>query len=420
MRGSNFGSICVIYAACAGSNVAAVLDLPLVDFEHQLAIAFMEMERKGLHVDRDYVTGYLEPTLTRRHDEALEICQSYGLEKMGSPKRGDILNDLGAGLTITNSKGYKVDKEILDAVIAKGGEPAILAQAIKDGTTASKFKNTYAVHVLESLDADDRCHPSHKPLQARTARTAVSGPALHQLPSRHGNRWEIRRMFDAKPGHSIIAADFNQIELVVIAAIANDAVMLQAIRDGVDLHQLTADTAGVERPVGKETNFLVGYGGGAKRLAARTGIEVTVADRTIKAFWRKYRGINRLKRKIIDDYHRGRTSVITPTGRHLPISRWAVYAGLNYLVQSTARDVLGQAVINLKEAGLWQYVIHTIHDEVLAEVPTAQAVAIGEQIAEIMTVRNFLGKEVDITAGASKPVPTWGHLYLDKGERMPA
>ena len=401
--------------------MTTVRDRPLVDLEHQFSIAFMEMERKGLPVDRKYAENYLGPTLSERTTIATEEAAEYGVGNINSTAQvAEALLAHGALLTKKTAKGkWSTDKEVLEGIAQSGTEAAPLAQAIRNGKTAKGSKVKYCDKVLASLDENDRCHPSHKSLQARTARTAVSDPPLHQLPSRPApgaNLWEIRRMFAARRGYRIIAVDFDQIELVVLAALSKDRTMLEAIRSKTDLHQLTADSANVVRDIGKMANFLVVYGGGAGKLAVQASIPVPKAKMVIKAHKRTYPGVGRLSRRIINDFHAGRRHVVTPTGRHLPIDRHKVYGGLNYLIQSTARDILMQACLNLREAGLWQYVILTVHDEVVMEVPTRLAKEIGQRTAEIMRVPNFMDMGVDITAGASKPVKSWGHLYDKHGE----
>ena len=113
----------------------------------------------------------------------------------------------------------------------------------------------------------------------------------------------------------------------------------------------------------------------------------------------------------MDRAEMGRRSVVTPTGRHLPMDRDRIYAGLNYQVQSTARDVLGQALIRMEEAGVSQYLVMVVHDEALAEVPVELAESVAAQIRECMTFRNFLGSGVDITAEAEVYGLSWGHGY---------
>lgn len=408
-----------------------IRDIPLVEFEHLVNFAFMEMEDKGLHVDREYSEGYLSDTFTRRHKKAKEICLDAGIENINSTKQvANCLIEHGAELTKKTKTGYSTDKEVMaDLILEHSADSDIgrLAQAVQDGKSALGFKTKYVDKVIRALDANGRVHPSHMSLQARTARTAVSDPPLHQLPSRDnpgGNPWEVRRMFDAIPGHSIIACDFDQIELIVLAALCGDRNLIEAIRNGIDLHQKTADAAGMPRGVGKLTNFLIVYGGGAVELVRRAkmnGFIITQqdAERTIRAFHRLYPGVKRLSKQIISAFHAGRKFIRTPTNRVLPIDRHRVYAGLNYIIQSTARDIMAQGCVNLRERGLWKYVILTVHDEYILEVPTNKAKEIGEEVVDTIQVINLLDKGINITSGTSEPVPTWGHLYLEDGELMP-
>lgn len=397
-----------------------IRDLPLVDYEQKLAIACMRMEATGLMVDVEYAEGFLTDHLNTQETLAKAICKGGGIANVNSSKQvTDALQAHGAELTKTTKTGkLSADSEVLDAIIAnQDGPGAKLAKAVKDAKQAGSYKVKYVDSVLSSLDPNDRVHPSITALQARTARMAVSEPPFHQLPS---DDYLLRRMIRAREGHVIIAIDFQQIELRVLAALANEKRMLRAFAEGEDLHQVTADAANVARSVGKTTNFLIVYGGGAGKLAISAGVNMSTAKRVIQAFKRTYPGVNRLNKRITEEFHAGRRYVRTPTGRVLPIDRQRVYGGLNYLIQSTARDVLGQAMVNLAAGPYWDCALLPIHDELLLEVPADMVEEVTAAFEEAMNIYNFMDRGIDILTDTSEPAPSWGHLYLKDGEEMPA
>ena len=158
-------------------------------------------------------------------------------------------------------------------------------------------------------------------------------------------------------------------------------------------------------------NFLMVYGGGAGKLARSAGIPMAEAKRVVAGYHRTFPGVKRFSRRIMDRAEMGQRSVRTPTGRELPMDRDRVYAGLNYLVQSTARDVLGQGLINMEDAGIIDYVVMVVHDEVIAEVPEDLAEEVARKLGECMTIRDFLGSGIDLTASGEVFGPSWGHGY---------
>ena len=381
----------------------------LAEYENRLSKVCGGMMDRGMAVDIPYLEE-IGPSFTVEAVKAEKVALSYGVDNVNSgAKVGAALEALGAPLEARTKTGkWKTDKEVLEGLVASGGPWTPLAEAVMVAKNANGFRTKYVDKVIEGVDAHGRVHADIRSLKARTARMAVANPPLQQLPS---GDWKIRRGFVAAPGHVIVAADLDQVELRVLAVLAQEKKMIAAIRAGDDLHQITGDAAKVSRRVGKKANFLMVYGGGASKLARSAGIPLTEAKRVVAVYHRTFPGVKRFSRQIMDRAEMGRRSVVTPTGRSLPMDRDRVYAGLNYLVQSTARDVLGQALIRMEEEGLDRYLIMVVHDEVLMEVPAPMAEEVREKVRECMTFRNFLGSGVDLTAGADIYGASWGHGY---------
>ena len=379
----------------------------LVDYEHDLARLGSVMQRRGLLVDTKYAVE-LGEYLDDLSSDAQTVAKSFGVESVNSTRQvADSLQALGVRLTEKTPSGlWKVDGDILESVVQHHEGPgAKLAQAVMDAKNAGKFRKTYVDGVLSALDSGARVHPSIQTLQARTARMAVSSPPLQQIPS---GDWRIRRLFIAQEGNLIGAADYDQIELRVMGGLAGDAEIIRAVEEGIDLHDRTAQLLGVPRKVAKGANFTIAYGGGAGKLALSAGIPEADAKTAIKAWWRAYKGVKRYRDRLIYGSDQGRKPVVTATGRRLPLDRQRVYAALNYTIQSTARDVLGQSLLNLEAAGLRDYLLLPVHDEVLFEAPAGDIEDVAREIGEVLTM-NILG--TTISASGEVYGKSWGHGY---------
>jgi DNA polymerase I len=276
---------------------------------------------------------------------------------------------------------------------------------------AGKNKVTYVDNVLESLDANDRVHPWIHTLQARTARMSISSPPLQQLPS---GDFHVRRMFVPDEGQVMGATDYAQVELRVLAVLAGERKMIDAINAGKDLHDVTAANlfgpsfSKQQRKLAKNVGFGRVYGGGATTLARQAAVSLDDAKRAMAGYDNAFPGIKRFSKKLQDKAKHGVPQVVTPAGRVLPLDRWRLYAATNYMVQSTARDVLANAMVELKAVGLGEHLLLPIHDEVLWQAPADIANEVGREIQKVMTVPFgdvILDAETDMFG------PSWGHGY---------
>ncbi|MEV1157758.1 DNA polymerase [Micromonospora chokoriensis] len=392
----------------------------LSKFEHHLQVLLAILQRRGMRLDVPYVER-LRGDLLDEAEKFKAVAARYGVTNVNSTAQvAAALEAMGETLTETTPSGAaKVDKNVLlpladlnlqwERVEARSPNP--LAEAVLRSKRAEKWAVTYAQAFLDLRDADDRLHPSIGALQARTARMSVSRPPLQQLPS---SDWTIRRAFIADPGQLIVAADYKQVEMRVLAALSGDAAMLKAIADGLDIHDAVATGmfgpgfTKAQRKLAKNTGFGEVFGGGAITLARQAGVSVEVAKQAKALFAQGFPGIKRYGRRLINRAEYGRKEVITPSGRHLPLDRDRLYAATNYVVQSTARDLLAQAVVDVFDAGLGDHLLLPIHDELLAQAPAAEA---GDVIREIGRVMESTFQGVAIASDPEVVGPSWGHGY---------
>ncbi|MFG3014350.1 DNA polymerase [Streptomyces cinerochromogenes] len=404
----------------------------LISYEHEVARICGHMQIRGLLLDQDY-TRHLSDELRREEEENTRIVRSYGVEKLGSPAQiGEALLGMGETLIMpgktaperTAGGALKVDKSVLCALADTDlygnrlnvRTPNPLAVAVIKAKRAAKWRTAYADNFLATVDRNGRIHPGIRTMQARTGRMSVTNPAVQTLPS---GDWKIRRAFLAEPGHRIISVDFQAVELRVLAALAGVRRMREAIAAGRDLHSFTAelvfgpDFTPKHRKISKAIGFGVVYGGGAATIQRQTGAPMEEVKRAVAAYHRTYPEVRRAANRWQREAFANGMVTTSVTGRRLPLDRDRTYAVTNYQVQSAARDCLGQALINMDDAGLLPYLRLPIHDEVIASAPAAEAEEIGREIGKCMTFDLF---GVPIESDPEVGGRSWGSLYLPEDE----
>lgn len=389
-------------------------------FEHHLQTLLAILQRRGMLLDVPYVQR-LRDELLAEAEQFRGVAARYGVVNVNSTAQvADALDAMGERLDErTPSGNVKVDKQVLLPLADLDGnwerldlrEPNPLADAVLRSKRADKWAETYASAFLELRDGRDRLHPMIGSLQARTARMSVSRPPLQQLPS---GDWKVRRCLVADPGHVIVAADYQAVEMRVLAALSGDETMRQAIADGVDLHSFTAERVfgpgftKLHRKIAKGVGFGKVYGGGAATISRQTGADEESVRSAIRAYDETFPGIRRYSKRLSGRAEYGRKEVVTPSGRHLPLDRDRLYAATNYVVQSTARDLLAQAIVDVFDAGLGDHLLLPVHDELIGQAATADAEEVIREIGRVME-STFHG--VFIASDPEVYGPSWGHGY---------
>lgn len=394
----------------------------LLDYEHEIARICATMQRTGMVLDSDYCRK-LDGKLSEEAERFATKARRYGVENVNSTAQiSEALSAMGETLTERTASGnVKVDKSVLLALAdldlhtwePLGNRTANpLADAVVRSKRAGKWRKAYVSTFLETEDAMGRVHPMLNPLQARTGRMSITRPALQTLPS---GDYVVRRALLADEGEVMVSCDFDAVEMRVLAALADVKRMKEAIATGMDLHDFTArlvygpNFTKHHRKICKGVGFGKVYGGGPVTIARQTGAEESDVRRAIATYDRVYPEIRRFAARQ-ERIARGNEMVtVTLTGRRLPLDRQRAYAVTNYQVQSAARDVLGQALIEMDSAGLLPNLRLPIHDEVLASVPAREAADYSREIERCMSMT--LGG-VPITASAeTKDLRSWGSLY---------
>ncbi|WP_224769500.1 DNA polymerase [Nocardioides ochotonae] len=365
-------------------------------FEHRLQALLAMMQRRGVLLDVPYIQD-LKGRLGDEADHYRQAAARYGVANVNSTAQiAEALTAMGEDLTErTPSGALKVDKGVLLPLAdldtqwqrIEARTPNPLADAVLRAKRADKWSTSYAQAFLDLRDDRDRLHPMIGALQARTARMSISNPPLQQLPS---SDWTIRRGVIADPGQVIVAADYQAVEMRVLAALSGDERMIQAILDGEDLHSFTArmvygpEFTKAHRKISKAVGFGKVFGGGAATIQRQTGADLEAVRTALRGYDETFPGIRRFAQRLQNRADYGKREVVTPTGRHLPLDRDRLYAATNYIVQSTSRDLLAQAIVDIHEAGLGEHLLLPVHDELIAQAPADVAEDVIQEIGRLM------------------------------------
>ncbi|MFD0384480.1 DNA polymerase [Streptomyces stramineus] len=280
----------------------------LISWEHRLAHITAQIERTGYLLDAEYAEAKSEE-LAGEQAKWENVARLEGVDNVNSNQQIiTALEKRGIRLTKKTKKGnLAVDDEVLTGI----GIP--LTDAIIRAKKAKKWKATWFDRALQGQDQEGRVHATVNSCQARSARMTITGVISAQtLPS--GDSY-VRHCFLAEPGHVTVSSDYGNMELRVIAVYSGDPTMIDAFQRGLDLHQMTADAAGVDRKAGKGTNLTVCFGGGWKAIVEQYGVSEIEAKKAVKAFWNTYPGVKRLADRLQREARRT-GYIYTGTGRH--------------------------------------------------------------------------------------------------------
>jgi len=395
-----------------------------------------DMEMAGVKVDRAALAD-LSATFGTEI-ESLE-GQVYALAggpfTIGSPKQlGEILFEklaLKGGKKSGKSGQYATDVFELERLAGQGHE---IAQKVLDWRQLTKLKSTYTDALQAAINPETgRVHTSFSMAVASTGRLSSTDPNLQNIPIRTELGRQIRHAFVAEPGNVILAADYNQIELRLIAHMADVPELKRAYEEGEDIHALTArEVFGTEgdayelRRRAKTVNFAVLYGISAFGLAGRLGIDRAEAQRIIDAYFARFPGIRNYMAETIQQC-RETGYVCTLFGRktHLPLihskipgeRQFAERAAVNAPVQGTSADIIKRAMARLPgallDAGLPNVrMLLQVHDELVFEVPEGEVDAASRVIKNVMCQAHKPAIELSVPLGVEAGTgPSWGAAH---------
>lgn len=393
----------------------------LARFEHEVQRVTTRMKRRGFKVDVTF-SEYLVRKLEEAWQKGLLEVEALGVANLQSPKQvsEELIRRGWHPKEFTDSGNPKTDKAVMEKLIEDINTPVevkTLLETIISTKRAKKWKTAYAEAMLNARDFRDHVHPDINSLQARTGRMSIGNPPLQQLPSRGDDAWVIRRQVIADEGMVIGSADYDQVEFRVLAALGDISQMKYAIANGIDLHDYTAkllygdDFTNAQRSLGKGVGFGKVFGGGADTLSRQTGAPLADVREAIRAYEQAYFELPQFAKALQREQRSRGGFIVNHHGRYLPLDAGREYAAVNYSVQSIARDLLAQALIDLANAGLDDYLLLPVHDEVLFQAPIDIAHEVAHTVGEVMS-----GTFIDVPISATGEVygRTWADGYVKK------
>ncbi len=388
------------------------------EIELPLCEVIADMEHAGITVNTAELAAFGENLLIEAEKEQAGIYELAGEEfNINSPKQlGEILFvKLGLPSGKKTKSGFSTDGEVLEGLRDK--HP--VAEHIIRYRQLTKLKSTYVDGILSEISADGRVHSLFNMMATATGRLSSSEPNLQNIPVRTALGGEIRKFFPAQPsGYKLIAADYSQIELRILAHISGDENMCDAFRQGLDIHTATASqvfgTAPEEvtsemRRRAKAVNFGIVYGISKFALSNDLGITVQEADEYMKSYFARYPGIkNYLDNVVKQAKADGCVTTIAGRRRYLPELKSKIFAvrsfgeraAMNAPIQGTAADIIFSAMIKvsrrLKKEKLRTRLILQIHDELILEAPPEEEAKVRQLLTEEM--ENAASLAVPLTA----------------------
>jgi len=397
------------------------------EIELPLCPVLYSMEKAGVAIDRKQLEEFGVMLSQRISDcEAMIYSYSDGPFNINSTKQlGELLFDkLGLPPVKKTKTGYSTNADVLEKL--KNKHPII--PAIMDYRMLTKLKSTYADGLLKVIDEDGRIRTTFQNLVTATGRLSSTEPNLQNIPVRTDLGAEIRKMFIPKAGHVLVDADYSQIELRVLAHIANDETMQEAFRSGMDIHTVTASqvfgvapeaVTALQRRNAKAVNFGIVYGISEFSLAEDIGVSRYEAREYIDSYLANYHGVRTYMKDVVAKAREtGFTQTLYGRKRYIPelkstnfnIRQGAERIALNTPIQGTAADLIKLAMIRVYEALKENYpeatLLLQVHDELIIECPEEIASAVSELIS----------KEMEQVASLSVPLiaeAKWGSSWYD-------
>ena len=397
------------------------------EVELPLCAVLARMEHTGMRVDANALAafgGALEAQLKTLEQRIYE--EAGGAFNINSPKQlGEVLFER---LRLPHGKktktGWSTNADVLEKL---RWESPVVEEVLRYRQYA-KFRSTYCEGLLKVIAPDGRIHTSFQMTVTATGRLSSTEPNLQNIPTRTQLGSEFRRMFIPADGCVLVDADYSQIELRLLAHIADDEAMKQAFLTGEDIHTVTASQVfGVPvaqvtkqmRSHAKAVNFGIVYGISAFSLAQDIGVSVHEAKEYIERYFDRFSGIRRYMDEVVAQAkERGYVETLMRRRRALPelsagnfVTRsFGERVARNMPIQGTAADIIKRAMVRvderLRREGLQARLILQVHDELLVECPDGEK----ERVAALLTdeMEHTVSLSVPLTAEAH-----WGKNWLE-------
>lgn len=395
-------AVAALYALLPGKLRECGMEKLYYEIELPLCAVLARMETRGVLVDQMALVAFGNMLEVGIQKDQADIFRYAGQEfNINSPKQlGEVLFErLGLPPVKKTKSGYSTNAEVLEKL--KSRHPIV--EAILDYRTLTKLKSTYADGLVKEIADDGRIHTTFQNMVTATGRLSSTEPNLQNIPVRTELGSEIRKMFVPKDGWVFVDADYSQIELRVLAHIANDAHMQAAFTSGMDIHTATAaqvfhvapeDVTPLMRRHAKAVNFGIVYGISEFSLAEDIGVTRKEAKAYIENYLQNYAGVREYMKHIVAQAKQdGFVTTMFGRRRNLPelkssnfnIRSFGERVALNTPIQGTAADIIKLAMIHvdktLREQKLQARLVLQVHDELIVECPIEER----EQVTALLT-----------------------------------
>ena len=393
----------------------------LKNIEIPFAEVLSSMEYEGFNIDKDSLKEFSEQISLKTQKIENEIKSYLGDNiNINSPKQLGValFEDLGLPVKKKTKSGYSTSAEVLESL--KYAHPVV--DLILQYRTLSKLKSTYCDGLINAISDDGKIHSTFNQTETKTGRISSTEPNLQNIPVRTELGRNFRKFFVAKDGYLLVDADYSQIELRLLAHLADDQNMISAFKNNVDIHKVTASevfnlpldlVTPVLRNRAKAVNFGIVYGISAFSLAKDIGVTRKEADLYIKNYFKLYENVQKYMENSIENAKEcGFSQTMFGRRRYLPelkssnfnLRSFGERVARNMPIQGSAADIIKIAMINvqhaLKNQNLDAKIILQVHDEIIVECK--------ENLA--LKVKEILEKEMQNAASLKVPLVADAHV----------
>ena len=390
------------------------------ELENEVQWILAKMERYGVHIDTDYAKEKLAAFESYVDEAGRWIRAEYGVSAGSNLAVVRVLQEAGHVVTqATRAGAVALDKEVLGTI----DHP--LAQTVLQRRQIQKLASTYLSHFVQEPDAAGLIHPSINVLGARTSRMSMERPNLQNLPRKSTENPAadaVRSCVTAREGNVLMMCDFDQVEMRMLASMAEEQSMIAAFKGDEDFFVALAklvydDTTIVKsdprRQVVKNAGYATIYGAGVSKFAVTAGITVDQASKVRHRWDELFPGVVKFQRDIIAVAQQRRETEGAPyvrcpvTGRHQVGDPGKEYALVNYLIQGAAAATFKKKIIELDNAGIGDWLMVPVHDEIIADVPEEHAADVARVFRQVMNDDQMF--KVPLSASVS-----WGSSWGSK------
>lgn len=396
---------------------------PVYGLEMETLVICKQMSDRGMRIDYDYCRDEAAKLRTRTLELADDVANRYGVKISSAQELTRFMLERSAPVTDTTASGApSMAKDQLKKLIAWGEHPEVvdLAEKVLLYRKCDKLAGSYLESFIELADDDHLLHADIQTLAARTGRMSIQRPGLQTLPKPSDDPMSTlvrKAVIPRQDGEVLISADWAQIEMRLMAHESGDERLISAFKTAdetggdffVEMGKIIWSDPGFtkadkRRKTVKNCLYGMAYGAGAAKLAVTAGIPIDEATNVRASILGAFPGLNRAMSKL-EREARDYGSVTTYFGRELHIDDGKSYTGLNSYIQGTAADCMKRALVFAAHAGLDDYMVVPVHDEIVVSVPEDQADDARHELLRAMQIDEFA---VSIPAEASPNLARWG------------